>query len=172
MKFTGIRAFELAILSVLCFCIGCASSGSTRLCGDFQSYQSLQDVRMELSKRGLASGWTEESQSTSPTDRRTPYQLIYLSGAYKLAGVDGRLRFTFYNGQLMEMEFSPQKSGDDYLAALRNEIPKAPRKPSEEIVTDRRTRFRFDLGPNGEVSFTWYDPKLEDQWKKWVASND
>jgi hypothetical protein len=70
----------------------------------------------------------------------------------------------------METEFAPQKSGD-YRTALHDEIPQMPQKPSEEIVTDRRTRFRFDVGPNGDVSFTWYDPKLEKQWKKWVASN-
>ncbi len=171
MKWTSERTFQFALLSVLCFFIGCVSSGSTRLCANFQSYESLEDVRAELSRRGLASGWTEESQRTSPTDRRPPYNLIYLSGSYKLSGIDGRLRFTFYNGQLMETEFVPQQSREDYLTALRNDFPKMPQKPSEEIVTDRRTRFRFDAGPNGEVSFTWYDPKLEQQWKKWVAKN-
>ncbi len=171
MKWTGARSSQFALLSVLCFSTGCASGGSTRLCANFQSYQSLEDVRAELSRRGLASGWTEESQGTGPTDRRPAYKLVYLSGPYKLSGIDGRLRLTFYNGQLMETEFAPQKSGEDYLTALRNEIPKMPQKPSEEIVTDRRTRFRFDMGPNGEVSFTWYDPKLEQQWRKWVAKN-
>jgi len=70
----------------------------------------------------------------------------------------------------METQFSPQK-GDDFMKALRNENSKVPQKPAEEIVTDRRTRFRFDVGPNGSLSFTWYDPKLENEWKKWVASN-
>src|SRR2546425_11236713 len=145
MKWTCARSFESAFFFVACLSVGCAFNGSTRLCADFLSYQSLEDVRAELSRRGLASGWTEESQGTSPTDRRQPYKLTYLSGAYKLSGVDGHLRFTFYNGQLMETLFSPQKSGG-YLTALRNEIRNMPQKPSEEIVTDRRTRFRFDLG--------------------------
>ena len=165
------RSFGFTLFSILCFSAGCASIGSTRLCAEFQSYQSLDDVRAELSRKGLKSGWTEESQGTSATDRRPPYKLVYLSGAYKLAGIDGRLRFTFYNGRLMETVFSPQKSGEDYLTALHHEIPKMPQKPSKEIVTDRRTRFRFDVGPSGDTSFTWYDPKLEEQWKKWAASN-
>ena len=170
MNWAGLRSFQFLLFPVLCFSVECASNGSTRLCGNFQSYQTLEDVRAELSRRGLASGWTEESQGTSPTDRRPPYKLVYLSGAFRLSGIAGRLRFTFYNGQLMETAFSPEKS-DDYMTALRNEIPRMPQKPAEEIVTDRRTRFRFDMGPNGDVSFTWYDPKLEKQWKKWVASN-
>jgi len=130
----------------------------------------LEDVRAELSRSGQTSGWTEESQGTSPTDRRPPYKLTYLSGPLKLSGIDGHLKFTFYNGQLMETQFSPQKGGD-YMTALRNENAKVPQKPAEEIVTDRRTRFRFDVGSNGSLSFTWYDPKLENEWKKWVASN-
>jgi hypothetical protein len=125
----------------------------------------------ERNSAGQASEWTEESQGTGPTDQRPAYKLVYLSGPYKLLGNDGRLRLTFYNGQLMETEFTPQKNDENYLNALRNEIPKMPRKPSEEIVIDRRTRFRFDMAPNGEVSFTWYDPKLERQWKEWVAKN-
>jgi hypothetical protein len=155
---------------VLWLFVGCTSSGSTRLCADFQSYQSLNDVRAELSRRGLGSGWTERTQSTSPSDRRPPYKLTYLSGAYKLSGIEGQLRFTFYNGQLMETVFSPQ-SVRDYIVALRNEVPNAPAKPSEEIVTDRRTRFRFDVGSNGDTTFTWYDPEIENKWKKWLASN-
>ena len=70
----------------------------------------------------------------------------------------------------MEARFSPQNS-DDYLAALRNEKTVIPQKPTEEVVMDRRTKFRFDVGPNGSLFFTWYDPTLEDEWKKWVASN-
>jgi hypothetical protein len=150
--------------------MGCASKGPTRLGGNFQSYQTVEDVRTELSRRGLSSGWTEESQGTGPTDLRPPYKLIYLSGAFKLLGIDGRLRFTFYNGQLMETQFLPLK-GDDFMKALRNENSRVPQKPVEEVITDRRTRFRFDVGSDGNLSFTWYDPKLENEWKKWVASN-
>ena len=170
MNSIGSGSFLFLLFFALCFSTGCASKGSTRLCGNFQSYQTVEDVRAELSRSGQTSGWTEESQGTSPIDRRPPYKLIYLSGPFKLSGIDGRLRFTFYNGRLMEAQFSPQK-GDDYMAALRNEKAMVPQKPAEEVVTDRRTRFRFDVGPNGSISFTWYDPKLEAEWKKWVASN-
>lgn len=164
------RLFQFLLFFALCCSTGCTSKGSTRLCGNFQSYQTVEDVRAELSRSGQTSGWTEESQSTSPTDRRPPYELIYLSGPFKLTEIDGRLRLTFYNGRLMEAQFSPKK-GADYMAALRNEKAIVPQKPAEEVVTDRRTRFRFDVGLNGSPSFTWYDPKLEAEWRKWVASN-
>ena len=169
MKSASLRSFHFFLFLALCFS-GCGVKGSTRLCGNFQSYQTVEDVRAELSRSGQNSGWAEESQGTSPTDRRPPYKIIYLSGPFRMSGIDGRLKFTFFNGRLMETQFSPQK-GDDYLVSLRNEKTVVPQKPSEEVVTDRRTRFRFDVGPNGNVSFTWYDPRLEAEWKKWVASN-
>jgi hypothetical protein len=170
MKLPSSRAWILFLFAVTFSSTSCASRGPTRLCGGFQSYQSVEDVRAELSQTGHTSGWIEDSQGTSPADRRPPYKLIYLSGPFKLSGIDGRLKFTFYNGRLMETQFSPQKA-DDYMAALRNEKATIPEKSAEEVVTDRRTRFRFDVGTNGSTSFTWYDPKLEAEWKKWVASN-
>jgi hypothetical protein len=170
MNSAGLRSFQFLLFFALGFSAGCVSKGSTRLCGNFQSYQTVENVRAELSRSGQNSGWAEESQGTSPTDRRPPYKLIYLSGPFKLSGIDGRLRFTFLNGRLMETQFSPQNN-DDYLAALRNEKTVIPQKPAEEVVMDRRTKFRLDVGPNGNLFFTWYDPTLEDEWKKWVASN-
>jgi hypothetical protein len=171
MQWLGARSFEFALFSVLCLSAGCASRGSTRLCANFKSYQSLEDVRAELGRRGLTSGWTEQAQGTAATDRRPAYKMVSLSGPYKLAGIEGRLRFTFYNGQLMETEFSPQKKAEDCLTILRKEMPEMPQKPSKEIVMDRRTRFRFDIAPNGDISLTWYDPQIEKQWMKWVAKN-
>lgn len=170
MNSAGSRPFQFVPFVALYFSMGCATGGSTRLCGNFQSYQAIEDVRAELSKSGQTSGWIEEFQGTSPTDRRPPYKLMYLSGPFKLSGIDGRLRFTFYNGRLMEAQFSPEK-GEEYLAVLRSQNSKVPEKPAQEIVTDRRTRFRFDAGLNGRLFFTWYDPKLNDEWKRWVASN-
>lgn len=161
---------SLTVLTLICFLISCTSSGRTRLCANFESYQTIEAIRAELSRRGLAQGWNEKSQGTSPNDQRPPYRITYLNGPFRLSGVDGQLRFTFYNGQLMETQFSPQK-GRDYMETLRRENSKVPQKPGEEIVTDRRTRFRFDVVSGGNLSFTWYDPKLENQWKQWVASN-
>ena len=159
-----------ALFLLLCFSAACGFSGSTRLCDNFRSYESLTDVRAQLNSTNLSSQtWVEKSQGTGPSDKREPYKLTYLSGPYKLSGIDGVLRFTFYNGKLMETEFRPEISWD-YLK-LRDKIPDMPPKPSEEVITDRRTRFRFDVSPKGEVSLTWYDPKLEQQWKNWVIKN-
>ena len=166
---TSLRLLRFLSFWLLCFSLGCSSKGPTRLCEGFQSYQTVEEVRTELNKRGWSAGWTERSQGTGSTDRRPPYQMIDLSGPTKLLGAQGNLTFTFYNGRLMSTRFSP-RSGDDFMAALRKEGSTLPRKPGEEIVTDRRTRFRFDRQPNGSLSFTWYDPKLEDEWERWVSS--
>jgi hypothetical protein len=164
------RSFMGLLLCALCLSMGCASRGPTRLCDSFQSYQTLEDVRAELGRRGIASEWKETSKGTSPDDPRPPYKFTYVSGPFTLSGTSGQLKLSFYNGRLMEAQFSPQK-GNDYMATLREQHLKAPQKPGEEIVTDRRTRLRFDVGADGSTFFTWYDPKLENEWKKWLASN-
>jgi len=70
----------------------------------------------------------------------------------------------------MESQFTPQNS-EEFMKALRSELSKIPQNSAEEIVIDRRTHFRFDGPSNRNFSFTWYDPKLENEWKKWVATN-
>ena len=70
----------------------------------------------------------------------------------------------------METQFATEK-GNDYIEALRDQHIEAPRKPAEEIVTDLRTRFRFDVNADGNMLFTWYDPQLEKEWNAWVKSN-
>jgi hypothetical protein len=93
-----------------------------------------------------------------------------MSGPFELSGIRGNLRLTFFNGALMETQFSPSE-GRDLIAALSHQHPKLPRNPAEEVVVDVRTRFRFAVDSQGNKSFTWYDPKLVDEWKRWVASN-
>jgi hypothetical protein len=151
------------------FLLGCVSRGPTELCGKFKSYQTVDEVRAELSKIGVLGAWKEESKDAS-SDRRPGYQFVALSGPFVLSGINGNLALTFYNGQLMEARFSPSNS-KDYLAALRTERSQVPDQPHQEIVTSRRTRFRFDPTSGGNLVFTWYDPKLESEWQKWVASN-
>jgi hypothetical protein len=121
-------------------------------CGTFRNSYSVsqrigsypwQVSSFEGCSTGVIARWKEESQGTSPADRRSPYKLTYLSGAFKLYGVDGHLRLTFYNGQLMETQFTPGR-GKDFMMALHAEMPKMPQKSAEEIKTDRRTHFRYD----------------------------
>ena len=150
--------------------VACGSWGTTRLCDDFQSYESVQGIRAQLARRGLAEGWKEESQGTSENDKRKPYKFTYLQGPFRLSGVEGQLKFTFFNGRLMETQFVPQK-GSDYMEVLRRENSKVPMKAAEEIIIDRRTKLRFDVLPGGNLTFTWYDPKLDNEWKNWLASN-
>lgn len=170
MKQVHTRSSWILLPVVACFILGCGANGPTHLCEGFSSYQSVENVRAELNRRGIASEWKEESQGTTETDRRPHYKFIYMSGPFTLSGINGRLKLTFYNGRLMEARFSPEKA-KDYIAALRGRHSKVPQKAGLEIVTDVRTRFRFDVDSNGQPVFTWYDPKLENEWNKWVASN-
>jgi hypothetical protein len=169
MSLLGSRYFVLTLL-VVCMFSGCISSGQTLLGGNFQSYQTVQSVQAELSRRGLSAGWKEDSQGTDPKDRRPPYKFTYLSGPFKLDGVDGYLKFTFYNDRLMETQFSTEK-GNDYMTELRRHSSNVPQRAAQEVVTDRRTRLRYDSVPDGRLVFTWYDPKLEKEWRDWVASH-
>ena len=170
MNSTDPRLLRSLSLLVLSFSTVCSSTTPTRLCEGFQSYQTLTDVQADLRNRGLPDGWTEKSRGTGPNDRRTPYKMTELSGPTKLLGNQGFLTLTFYNGRLMQTRFSPQR-GDDFKAALRRNGISIPPRPDEETVTDRRTRFRFGISADGQLFFTWYDPQLQDEWTKWVASN-
>jgi hypothetical protein len=162
-----VTVFSLALTFMV---TGCKSSGPTRLCEGFESYQSVAAVRAELERRGSIAGWKEDSQGTDPADRRPPYKLIYLSGPFKASGIEGTLKFTFYNDRLMETQFSTPQ-GPDFLRALRPQYSMLPQKPAEEVLADRHTKLRFDSGTNGSLIFTWYDSGLQKEWRNWVASN-
>ena len=166
----SLRFLSLLLFVLIASSLGCKPTGSTRLCEDFRSYETLQVVRAELARKGLGTEWKESLQGTEPGDRRPAYKIVYLSGPARLSNVDGHLRFMFYNDRLMEMQFSTNR-GNEYAAELRRENMAVPQNPTEEMATDRRTRFRFDSGPNGSTVFTWYDSKLEEEWKRWVAAN-
>lgn len=150
--------------------IECESRKPTLLCDNFHSYQTVDDVRAQLEKSGEASAWKEESKATDPGDRRPPYKFVYLSGPFKLSGFDGTLKLTFFDGRLMQTQFSPRDS-NNYLATMRQERSTVPERAGQEVTTDRRTKFRFDASADGNLIFTWYDPRLETQWRKWVADN-
>ena len=167
MSSFGPRGCVILALVVSCVGVRCGARGTTRLCEGFQSYQTPEEVRAELAGRGVASGWEEKTEGTAPDDRRPPYKFTHLSGPLQLSGIAGRLTLTFYNGRLMETRFLTEE-GNDYIAALRNQGATTPQKPGEEVVLDRRTKFRFDIDANGNTVFTWYDPKLMDEWKDWI----
>lgn len=170
MNASNLRGNIPWLLTLIALIVGCSTSAPTRLCDGFQSYQTVQGVRAMLSKLGIHQEWRETFQGSGPGDRRPPYRLTSLSGPYELSGVRGELRLTFFNGRLMAARFSTRK-GNDYIAALRAENSKVPPKPSTEIITDVRTKFRFDVSAEGNTVFTWYDPKLDAEWTEWVRSN-
>ena len=164
------KSVALILFLLLLPSLGCESKKPTLLCDNFHSYQTVNDVRAQLEKSGEASAWKEESKGTDAGDRRAPYKFVYLSGPFKLSGFDGSLKLTFFDGRLMEAQFSPRDS-KNYLATLRQERSAVPERAGQEVATDRRTKFRFDASADGNLIFTWYDSKLESQWRKWVADN-
>ena len=158
------------LMLVLCVAGGCTSTGPTRLFDDFQSYQTPNVIRGVLNSETNQALWTEDSKKFDPVppDRRPAYKFTYLSGPYKSLGISGQLKLTFYNDRLMEVQFSTI-NGRAYLEALRTHS-KTPARPSEEIISGGRTRLRFDVDPDGSYLFTWYDPKLQIEWLRWVAA--
>jgi hypothetical protein len=148
--------------------LGCSSKGGTRLFEDFQSYQTPESVRSSLAKGDHRTEWKEESKSfnPSPPDKRPPYSFTYMMGPYESLGVQGELKFTFYNNRLMEVQFSTMR-GREYLEALRQHFT-VPAGPSKEIVIYRQTKFRFDVGQDGIYHFIWFDAYLQAEWLKWA----
>ena len=147
-----------------------AADQPTALCGGFRSSQTVEEVRAQLGKLGIESRWKEQAKASSKNDPRPPYKFVYLTGPFKLSGVDGILKLTFFNGRLLKAQFSPSSS-QEYLDALKSERAKLPGRAGEEISTDRRTRFRFDITRDKKLVFTWYDPKLADEWQQWLKTN-
>src|SRR5436190_3004259 len=133
--------------------VGCTSTGPTRLCDGFQSYETSQNVRNGLSQSGVARRWQEESKGTAASDPRPAYQFLTMSGPFALSGVEGRLKLTFYNNRLMSAEFST-KNGGDYLSALRESRINVPAEARKETTVDRRTRFRYDTDGDGTFRFS------------------
>ena len=171
-EYVRIIITKVGLLSLFCtvLLVGCQSKGPTRLCENFQSYQSVADVRALLDKEGMREGWREQAQGSSIADKRPPYSILYMTGPFRLLGVEGQLRLTFFNGRLMETQFSTL-NGHDLIKALKAQHLAVPDKSAVEIVTDRHTRFRLDTGPDGTFRFTWYEPRLQNEWSQWVADH-
>jgi hypothetical protein len=140
------------------------------LCDGFKSYETAKDVRSRIGQAGINGRWQEGSQGTGHSDPRPPYQFIVMSGPFSLSGIVGSLKLTFYNDRLMSTEFSTVK-GREYLAALRQRHGKIPTTAREEAVTSGRTKLRYDIDADGTFRFDWFDPKLEDEWLKWVRDH-
>ena len=151
--------------------LGCTSAGTTPLCNGFRSYETVKEVRSKIGEGEVARAWKEESKSLGHPDSRPPYQFVLLSGPFSLSNVAGDLELTFYNDRLMSTEFST-KDGRDFLAALREQRGKVPRVvASEEVVSNGRTKLRYYIDNDGTFRFLWSDPKLEDEWHKWIAAH-
>ena len=162
---------DLRRLSILCIAwtilaLGCTSTRTTPLCDGFKSYETVKAVRSRIGQQGNGP-WREESRSLGPPDPRPPYQFIVLSGPFRQSGIEGNLTLTFYNDRLLSTEFSTAK-GLEYLVALRQQHNKMPTAAREEVITSGRTRFRYFIDADGTYRFLWFDPKLEDEWLRWV----
>ncbi len=161
----------LSFIGVMCtlfIALGCTSKGVTQLGGSFSSYQSPSDVRNRLQREGLSGRWREEHKGLAPRDPRPAYDFVTMSGPYIISGVEDRFELTFYNGRLMSTEFSTAR-GAEVIAAMRVQGIKVPQQPRSEITLDRRTRFRYDVDPDGTFRFNWTDTKLEEESSEWVG---
>jgi len=162
------RYFFLCLTLSLCLTIGCESKGPTQLCDGFQSYENAQSVRNKLTQSGVIGQWHEESKGLDPKDRRPPFTFLTMSGPYRLLGVDGHLKLTFYNDRLMTTEFMTQ-NGPEYLATLRKENAKIPKDPWKETKVDHRIRFVYFTYPDGTYRFLCHDLKLEAEEDEWIS---
>jgi hypothetical protein len=145
-------------------------AGTTKLCGEFRSYETKDEAQVSLRQRSDAKAWKEEIKASDPKDRREHFQFTTLSGPFDLFGSTGQLKLVFYNNRLMSAEFSP-KNPDEFLARLRKQGEAVPTRAQEEITTDRRTRVEYYVDPDRSMRFMWSDPKLEDEWQQWVTNN-
>ena len=67
----------------------------------------------------------------------------------------------------MVAEFWPE-AHPNFVAALHSEGILVPNESGKEILVNRRTKLRFDCGPDGAIRFRWSDPQLEKEWDDWV----
>src|SRR5262245_49232703 len=110
--------------------------------------------------------WIEERQPSEPDDKRPPHSFIHLSGEFQDLGNSGRLMLIFYNGRLMEAEFSPS-GGNGYLSALRKSGAPMPSAPGKDLRISRHTDFRYQY-VQGTITCYWADTPLEQVWNDWV----
>jgi hypothetical protein len=165
------RNFCLFAWTILALCfLGCNSKGVTKLADGFQSYETPSAVRDRLRQADLYKGWKEVEQGTSPSDQRSSYKFLTMTGPFKLWGIQGDLTLVFYNNRLMATEFLTSH-GPEISAVMHQQGEPVPDKPRTEVNLDRRTRFRYDLDSTGDFRFSWRDSKLEDEWHNWVRNN-
>jgi hypothetical protein len=160
--FTGLTCFFIVV--------GCAPPGVTLLAGGFHSYQTASEARSRLNEAGVASQWQEEHKRLPHSDARQAYEFLLMSGPFRIDGIGGNLRLTFYNNRLMSTEFSTTQ-GRELISAMRNQGTTIPSTARQQVVLDRRTRFRYDIDSDGGFRFSWTDIKLEAEWSKWVERN-
>ena len=152
------------------FFAACRTTGTTSLINGFTSYQNLQQVREKLQTGGYGRSWQESRNTIEPTDKRSPHDMVVLSGPFRHLGQDGTLRLTLFNDRLMTAEFSPVNS-TAYLTALRQQLKDVPPNPKEQVVISRHTNFIYYAEPDGAMRFIWEDSKLSEEWKAWVKAN-
>jgi hypothetical protein len=165
-----IRALSFICVTGSLVTLGCTSAGTTPLCNGFRSYETVKEVRSRVGEEVVARAWKEESKSLGHPDSRPPYQFVLLTGPFSLSNVAGDLELTFYNNRLMSTEFST-KNGRDFLAVLREQHGNVPKVASEEVVSNGRTKLRYYIDKDGTFRFVWSDPKLDDEWRKWIAAH-
>jgi hypothetical protein len=90
----------LCMFWILAFTAACRSKHGGELMGGLFSYETVEQVRNQLSAINPGQKWIEQSAPDDPTDRRPQHRFVYLHGDFQDLGCRGQLRLTFYNNRL------------------------------------------------------------------------
>jgi hypothetical protein len=162
------KVIQFAFLSCLCVvCIACQHRNSAQMIGDLQGGSFLDTAKKHLKNLGFDSGWTEKIK-TNPDDRRPRHDFIETKGPFSDLGVSGQLELTFYNGRLMEAQFTPTES-ERYFNLLSERSGKLPEAPGKPKRISAEVSLRYYRGADGSVRFRWEYLPVSKEWQDWVG---
>jgi hypothetical protein len=162
------RPLRVVCIMLSLLCCACRQRRGGELIDGLFGYETIPQVRDQLTRIAPSERWTQESEHRDQTDRRPPHDIVYLLGEFQHLGQRGRLRLTFYNNRLMTAEFWPFDGGR-YMAALREKGFPTPPSPGTEIRIGTRTSFAYYTKPGGEFRCVWEDVDLAREFSDWVA---
>ncbi len=131
----------------------------------FESYMRRADVEAILKSKGVM--WIQlEASQLPPNDIRPPFNIFTARvPEYNFEGVDGELRFDFFNDRLKSTWFFP-KGVTTELGRLLVSVGDGNEK-GEHNARFTRQSFHFDFRNRFYVG--WEDTRLVEECNLWVA---
>jgi len=162
------KVIQYVFLSCLCaVCIACQHRDSAGMIGDLQGGSIPDTAKKRLSSLGFDSGWTEKIKTNSD-DHRPRHEFIETKGPFSDLGVSGKLQLTFYNGRLMEAQFSPNES-KQYFRLLSERLGKLPEEPGKPEPISAEVSLTYYRDADGSMRFYWDYLPVSKEWKDWVS---